>query len=78
MPGNPGVVVSVCYAGLFVTWFAGSMRSETRECISKHMSVGYPRNLDTYKYPNIMAFCAFQIGLVHQLNSRSAAAGIMT
>ena len=33
------------------------------------MSLGYPCNLDTYKYPNIMAFCAFQIGLEHQLNS---------
>ena len=42
------------------------------------MSPGYPHNLDTYKYPNIMALCAFQIGLEHQLNSQSAAAGIMT
>ena len=52
------VVVSGSQAGLFVTWFAGTMCSETRNCIPRQTSVGYPRNGDTYKYPNIMVLCA--------------------
>ena len=51
---------------------------DMQECRSKQMNVGYPHNLDAYKYPNIMALCAFHIGLEHELNTRSAAAGIMT
>ena len=56
------MVVCVSYEELFVA-------RETRDCRSKQMSLGYPRNLYTYKYPNIMALCVSQIGLEHQLNS---------